>query len=429
MEFLDTKPDIRVNDAEYLRLLGFPAGYVLEGRVRELADWARNWFQGNGRPWIYGRQTDFKLANQRLQMNGTVLNSKRLHDQLLDAEAHEAMLVIVSAGRECEETARELWREGKPDEYFFLEVFGSAVVEHLIATAGARLCAWAEQSGMVVLPHYSPGYAGWDVSDQQPLFDLIRNTRDHALPAEIRVLESGMLQPKKSLLAVFGYTHRLDKVKALPGLVPCENCSFSPCQYRRVPYRNSLPQMEDVSRLQPRAAQASNNGSTHIGLNTNAAYTVNSRALRKWSHDRLHLRRLEDGSVHAEFRYEGTTCSNLGRPILCDYHVKLDSRENGYRLMEAHCAPASTDTGFREMCEYLSNAEGLAASLDREKPLLGRPLDDVLSWHRPYNPAACYCNIESRNHKWGLVLEVIHYSLAQHEKQVPNGANKTSQAL
>jgi hypothetical protein len=187
--------------------------------------------------------------------------------------------------------------------------------------------------------------------------------------------------------------------------------------------------MEDVSRLQPRAAQASNNGSTHIGLNTNAAYTVNSRALRKWSHDRLHLRRLEDGSVHAEFRYEGTTCSNLGRPILCDYHVKLDSRENGYRLMEAHCAPASTDTGFREMCEYLSNAEGLAASLDREKPLLGRPLDDVLSWHRPYNPAACYCNIESRNHKWGLVLEVIHYSLAQHEKQVPNGANKTSQAL
>jgi hypothetical protein len=272
---------------------------------------------------------------------------------------------------------------------------------------------------MAVLPHYSPGYGGWDVSDQGPLFDLVRKTRDHALPADVRVLESGMLQPKKSLLAVFGYTRRLDKVKALPGLVPCENCSFSPCQYRRMPYRNSLPQMEDVSRLQPKAPeQASNNGSTHTGLNNNAAYTVNPRALRKWSHDRLHLRRLEDGSIHAEFRYEGTTCSNLGRSIECDYHVKLDSRENGYRLRELSCAPSSLDTGFREMCEYLTNAAGLAASIAREKPLLGRPLDDVLSWHRPYSPAGCYCDLESRNHKWGLVLEVIHYTLAQHEKQL-----------
>jgi hypothetical protein len=418
MEFLELKPDTNVSEAEYRRLLGFPPRYVFEGRVRELADSARKWFAENGRPWIYARQAPFKLANERLQMNGTVLDSKRLHDQLLDAEAHEAMLVIVSAGRELEEKARELWHEGKPDEYFFFEIFGSAVVEHLITTAGARLCAWAEQEGMAVLPHYSPGYSGWDVSDQGPLFDLIRKTRDYTLPGDMCVLESGMLQPKKSLLAVFGYTRRLDKMRAHPGLVPCENCSFSPCQYRRLPYRESLPQVEDVSRLQPKApAQVSNNGSSHAGLKQNAAYTVNSKALRKWSHDRLHLRRLEDGSIHAEFRYEGTTCSNLGRPIECDYHVKLDSRENGYRLMEASCAPAATHTGFKQMCEYLTNPEGLAAAIACEKPLLGRPLEDVLSWHRPYSPAACYCDSASRNHKWGLVLEVIHYTLAQHEKQ------------
>ena len=34
--------------------------------------------------------------------------------------------------------------EEKPDEYFFLEIFGSAVVEHLVAGMGARLCGWAE---------------------------------------------------------------------------------------------------------------------------------------------------------------------------------------------------------------------------------------------------------------------------------------------
>src|SRR6267142_3988022 len=339
MEFLELKPNIDVQEAEYKRLLGFPANYVFEGRVRELVDWARTWFVEHGSPWIYARRTDFELAGDRLRVNGTVLNSKRLHDQFIEAQANEAMLVMVSAGRECEEKARELWREGKPDEYFFMEVFGSAVVEHLITTAGARLCAWAEQKGMAVLPHYSPGYTGWDVADQSALFHLISKTRDHTLPGEVRVLESGMLQPKKSLLAVFGCTQRVDMLRTLPGLVPCENCSFSPCQYRRLPYRNSLPQIEDVSRLQPKPQQTkSPNGSASSGLNANAAYTINPRALRKWSYDRLRLRTLEDGSVEAQFRYEGTTCSNLGRPIEFDYNVKLASRHKGYRVIEATCA-------------------------------------------------------------------------------------------
>jgi len=275
-----------------------------------------------------------------------------------------------------------------------------------------------------VLPHYSPGYSGWDVADQSALFGLISKTRDHTLPQEVRVLESGMLQPKKSLLAFFGYTRRVDTLKTLPGLVPCENCSFSPCQYRRVPYRNSMPQVEDVSRLQPkRLSPESANGSANSGLNTNAAYTINPRALRKWSHDRLHLRILADGSVEAQFRYEGTTCSNLGRPIECDYKVRLGSRDKGYRVIDAICAPVMTDTGFEQMCEYLSNPEALKTSIAREKPLLGRPLDEVLTWQRHYSPAGCYCDVDSRNHKWGLVLEVIHYSLAQHEKQIATSAN------
>jgi hypothetical protein len=185
-----------------------------------------------------------------------------------------------------------------------------------------------------------------------------------------------------------------------------------------VPYRNSLPQIEDVSRLQPKPQPGrSPNGSAASGLTVNGTYTINPRALRKWSNDRLLLRTLEDGSVEAQFRYEGTTCSNLGRPIEFDYRVKLAPRQKGYQVMEAQCGPAISDTGFEQMCEYLSNPEPLKLSIAREKPLLGRSLDDVLTWQRPYSPAGCYCDADSRNHKWGLVMEVIHYTLAQREKE------------
>ena len=54
-----------------------------------------------------------------------------------------------------------------------------------------------------------------------------------------------------------------------------------------------------------------------------------------------------------------------------------------------------------------------------EKPLLGRPLDDVLSWSRPGGGPTCYCEGESRAQKWGLVLETIHYALVQREKALP----------
>ena len=124
---------------------------------------------------------------------------------------------------------QQLWREEKPDEYFFLEMYGSAVVEHLVAAAGARLCAWAEERGMAVLPHYSPGYPEWDIADQPRLLQLVHG----ALPCPIRALDSGMLSPKKTLLAVFGLTHQTTGLARLTDLVPCANCSLTPCQYRR----------------------------------------------------------------------------------------------------------------------------------------------------------------------------------------------------
>ena len=69
------------------------------------------------------------------------------------------------------------------------------------------------------------------------------------------------------------------------------------------------------------------------------------------------------------------------------------------------------------MCRYMNNAEHLMVAIDHEKPLLGQPLNDVLAWQRPATGAGCYCEPASRKHKWGLVLETIHYALVQQEKR------------
>jgi hypothetical protein len=421
LELIDIRPDLSVQESEYQRLLGYPGGHVLEGRSRELADWAKQWYVEHGRPWIYARRIDGLELNggrHELRIQRTGFMSKPLHDQLTTAQAHEAMLVAVSAGSECETKARELWQQGKPDEYFFLEIYGSAVVEHLIAVASGRICGWAEQNDLAVLPHYSPGYSGWDISDQIKLWELIRQNRRQDLPGELEVLDTGMLNPKKSLLALFGVTRHLDKVRNLSRLVPCENCLLANCQYRRAPYQHSLPQLEDVRRLRAQAPESSVDTNGHGStLDHGARYSINVRALQKWSQERLQLKFLPDDSVEAQFRYEGTTCSNLGQPLEFIYRIKLGSAEDRYRIVDAHCAPAPDDTGHASQCEYLNNSEALMRSIAGEKPLLGKPLNDVFAWSRPYNPSGCFCDADRRAHKWGLVLEVIHYALVEHQKK------------
>ncbi len=265
LELLETRPDLEVPEAEFRRLLGYPDGHPLEGRALELAKWARGWYCQHGRPWFYAREAGpIELGTGAVRVQGCEFASKRLQEQLAQAEAVSSVLVVVSAGPECEAQTHQLWQEGRPDEYFVLESFGSAVVEHLITYAGGRICAWAEPAGMAVLPHYSPGYTGWDVTDQVRLFELIRNSQGLAFPEDMQVKATGMLQPKKSLLALFGLTQRLDLLQNIRGLVPCGNCALPGCQYRRAPFRLTQSRVDAGHSLQapgPSSAPRDHSGS------------------------------------------------------------------------------------------------------------------------------------------------------------------------
>jgi hypothetical protein len=407
IEHLDARPAVNVPEAEYRRLLGYPKHHTPGERADELAEWARGWYAEHGRPWVYLREVELQVAPDTLRIDGTEFHSQQLHTHLRRAGAERAMLVAVSAGRGCEEHARLLWQEARPDEYFFLEIFGSAVVEHLVASLSGRICALAERDGLMAVAHYSPGYTGWDVADQNKLFDLVTRGMSQPFPEPAEVMSSGMLRPKKSLLAVVGLTARHGRARVSPNLVPCEACSFSPCQYRRLPWRNAPVEPGSMLRAAPRPAV----GVT--ALTREVSYTVNRRALKKWARERVRFKTRADGSIDACFHFDGTTCSDLGRPLAFDYEVTLGAAQNGHTILRADCRPSPGGDGHTFMCAYLSDSDGLMKAIATEKPWLGRPLDDVLGWNRAVAPSGCHCSTESRAHKWGLALEVIHYALAQ----------------
>ncbi len=419
IESLITQPDCSVQEAEYRRLLGYPRNHLPGERAQELAAWARRWYAEHGRPWVYFREAELTATAATLRLDGLEFRSKKLHEHLRESGCRRAMLVAVSAGRACEEHARQLWQDAKPDEYFFLEIFGSAVVEHLVATTSGRLCDLAERDGLMAIPHYSPGYNDWDVAEQNKLYDLLVLGAKQSWPEPLEVLSSGMLRPKKSLLGVFGLAPRDRRLLGAPQWTPCRNCSFAPCQYRRAPYRSAPGRVDGAPVTDPNAAAAPA---------AEVKYTVHPRALQKWTRERVRLHRRDDGTVEAQFRFDGTTCSNLGRPLAFDYSVTLSAPEQGCTILHADCRPASGDDGHTQMCTFLSDAENLMRAIVDEKPLVGRPLREVFNWPRAPAPAGCLCTADSRAHKWGLVFEAIHYAMTQSSAGFQPAAHSEVQA-
>ncbi len=138
-------------------------------------------------------------------------------------------------------------------------------------------------------------------------------------------------------------------------------------------------------------------------------YTMNQRALERWRDGRLTLKPNEDGDTEASFRFEGSTCGNI--PLTMVYQVTLGPPQDGYPIKAMGCRPLEGSDGHERMCSYIHTDGRILEITDNEKPLLGQPLDAVLTWRPKTLPAGCLCATPSRNHKWLAVLQTLHFTL------------------
>jgi hypothetical protein len=141
------------------------------------------------------------------------------------------------------------------------------------------------------------------------------------------------------------------------------------------------------------------------------ASRVPVRTLEKWAAERLAFREGEGGCTTAVFHFEGSTCMNSGEPFAFVYEVELGPASDGYPIRAMRCRPADGDEGHAGMCRYVAVGEDLLREIEHDQPLLGHPLNDVLTWSFPETTSGCYCQRHVGLRKWGLVLSTIHYAL------------------
>ena len=259
-----------------------------------------------------------------------------------------------------------------------------------------------------MLPHYSPGYVGWDIEDQDSLYQLFHDGPENLFSKRLTLLSSGMLKPKKSLIGLFGITQKENIAPEANTLIPCEQCSLGNCAFRRKEYIMPIYTIEGV-RVSPEVFDVV--PEVVLPLTLDAKYAYGNKPLKKWLRNHLTIEHKSDGSIDALFQFEGSTCSNAGVEIKFDYKIHLSPAQDGFLIHEMHCSPTKGDDGHTFQCLYVTKGEDFTKEIEEYKPLLGQPLDDVLSWAPDIVPTGCLCGVESRNHKWKIVLQTLHYGL------------------
>ena len=414
---LPAGPAIDVPESEISRLVGYPSQQPLEGRAKELMDLARSWYQQFGAPWIYHRIREIEAIEEDrvLLSGGAVLTSQKLAERLSQTGAHQVLLFAASAGERVSEEIIRLWQRDHPDEGFLLDAYASGIVEQLALKTGILLCEWAEPQGLTALAHYSPGYAGWDVSEQSILFESLIEGTSAPLPGPLEVMPSAMLKPQKSMLGVFGLTRYPERVTQSPELCPCLDCPYPDCAYRRAPRSNDADKDPYCAFEGVEPGKAPAQPKVAPRPDEEPSYAFPKKALERWSRELLELTFDDDQSVQARFRYDGNTCSNSGFPLSYTFNVELSSCDDGYRILSSSCRPRPEDGGTEAMCAYIADPAGLMNQMENYRPLLGSPLSEALDWAPDVMPSGCFCAQAHRDHKWRIVFQTIHYGLRKHE--------------
>jgi hypothetical protein len=221
---------LEVSDSEYCRLLGLPRREPLSDTLAERARTAREWYAKNGRPFSVARQFEITSVDGDVVAltDGTTLKSTALSGRLRRASSPSLAVIAVTAGPEVDAETDRLWKDDRPDEAFFLDRLGAAMVEELIRRTSIAICRSAEARQLTALPPLSPGCSDWDFADQHTLFGLFGDST-----GPLTIMSSGMVSPKNSMLAAVGLTRQQ---YAMTAREACQWCDLSPCAYRRAPY-------------------------------------------------------------------------------------------------------------------------------------------------------------------------------------------------
>ena len=144
-----------------------------------------------------------------------------IEQQLRGSEAYA--LFICTAGMEYEAWQQQLKKKDDMVDVFIADTLGSVIAEKCADVMEEHLQQSIDKLGWHHTNRFSPGYCGWDVSEQQLLFPLFEGQT-----CGVRLTDSSLMVPIKSVSGIIGLGEKVRRLDYTCGL-----CDFKQCYKRR----------------------------------------------------------------------------------------------------------------------------------------------------------------------------------------------------
>jgi hypothetical protein len=164
----------------------------------------------------------FTEIDKTVSVNNLTFDIKKIvYGQLKKSES--AAIFLCTAGEEIGKMSRRAMKSGDLLEGYIYDVVGSEMVEAAADLMQNKLEKSMALAGRKITNRFSPGYCGWDVSEQHKLFQLLPGTY-----CGIRLTASSLMDPEKSISGMIGIGKN---VRHLP--YTCSICDMKDCIYRK----------------------------------------------------------------------------------------------------------------------------------------------------------------------------------------------------
>ncbi len=166
---------------------------------------------------------DTELLDDALVIDGKRFSIGRIiAGQLRRSQAYA--LFVATAGAEFEKWQRSLNARGDMLKTYIADCIGSVIAERCADAMEDALRKEIEPAGWHITNRYSPGYCGWNVSEQQSLFSIFPDDK----PCGVTLTDSSMMIPIKSVSGIIGLGAEVRRREYTCGI-----CSFASCFRRK----------------------------------------------------------------------------------------------------------------------------------------------------------------------------------------------------
>lgn len=206
------------------RLLWEREGYPhseFAGLIGELLDTASRECQAKAEFRIFPVD-EWNPGGKSVTLDGVVFVLKNIVFRQLSL-AESIAIFLCTAGYGPERLGKKAMGEGDPLAYYVYDIIGSEIAERTSRMVMQEVSKTAEKWGYKTTNRYSPGYCGWDVSDQHALFGLMPDNF-----CGISLNDSALMSPEKSVSGMIGIGRN---VHFDP--YPCNSCRRQDCLYRK----------------------------------------------------------------------------------------------------------------------------------------------------------------------------------------------------